>query len=259
MGVQAIRALTGIKSAVTITAPATTAAVFPAAGSVSVITMLAAGDLHRDGEIYRSVMNCINYLRDYNVNDNAAADTFVAVKLNEPKSSIRSSTTIAEFVTGDVGIALDILQLASQRIDIDSALVQILDWLKEQGRLSVPPVYATGVLTAAANVSADDTVTIDGREYTFVAEPAAADDIDIGGDASGTLDNLIAAINNAAGEGTAYGTGTTKNNDVSAVAGSGDTIDFTALSQWPHVGNAITTTKDAAQLSWGAVTLTGGS
>jgi len=136
MGVQAIRTLVGKKSSVVFTTPATALAVMPAAGSVSVITMLAAADLHRLGEIQRSIINCINHLRDYNLNDVAATDLFVAVKLDEAKESIRSSATIAEFVTGDVGIALDVTQLVSQRIDIDNALYQVLDWMNEQSRLA---------------------------------------------------------------------------------------------------------------------------
>jgi hypothetical protein len=137
MGVQAIRALSVTKAtAPTITTPASAAAAFPAAGSVSVITMLGAGDLHRLGEIQRSIKNCINHLRDYNLNDDSASDLFVAVKLDEPKASIRSGTNIALIVTGDVGIALDVTQLQNQSISIDAALQQVLDWMNEQDRLA---------------------------------------------------------------------------------------------------------------------------
>ncbi len=259
MGVQAIRTLVGQKSSAVISAVATASVAFPAAGSVKVIAILAAGDLHRKVEIYSAIMDCINHLRDANLNDDGAADLFVARKLNESKSAVRSSGTANLFVTGDVGIALDVTQLQNQSISIDAALIQVLDWMREQDRLAIPPVWATGILTAAAQVTADDTVTINGRVYTFVAAPAVADDIDIGAAATDTLDNLIAAINGAAGEGTKYGTGTIVNNDVTALAGAGDTIDFTAISQWPKVGNAVTTVESAAQLSWGAGTLTGGT
>jgi len=101
---------------------------------------------------------------------------------------------------------------------------------------------ATGILTFAANPTANDTCTIGGITYTFVATPTAANDIDIGAAATNSLDNLIAAINGAAGEGTLYGTGTVSNPVVSAAAGSGDTMDLTARTAGT-AGNSIATTE----------------
>jgi hypothetical protein len=74
---------------------------------------------------------------------------------------------------------------------------------------------------------------------------------------SDTLDNLIAAINEAAGSGTLYAQFTTAHPDVVAVAGGGLTIDITADIAGLG-GNDIVTTETAANSSWGAGTLTGG-
>lgn len=62
----------------------------------------------------------------------------------------------------------------------------------------------TGVLALATNPTADDTVTINGVVFKFVASPSAAGDIDIGADADTSRANLAAAINGGAGAGTAY-------------------------------------------------------
>ena len=50
-------------------------------------------------------------------------------------------------------------------------------------------------LNIATNPTANDTVTIQGVVFTFVASPAAAGDVDIGADAAASLANLVALIN----------------------------------------------------------------
>jgi hypothetical protein len=124
--------------------------------------------------------------------------------------------------------------------------------------LSIGGTEATGVLTLAGNPSDGNTVTIDGVTYTFRTSPDEANEIDIGAAATNSIDNLIAAINGAAGEGTLYGTGTEAHPTVLAAAGSGDTMDVTARTAGT-VGNSIATTKVGADLAWGAATLTGGT
>ncbi|MDQ5987381.1 MAG: hypothetical protein CSYNP_03121 [Syntrophus sp. SKADARSKE-3] len=59
-------------------------------------------------------------------------------------------------------------------------------------------------LKVGTNPTAGDTVTIAGVVFTFVASPSAAGDVDIGGSAAVSVDNLVAAINGGAGAGTAY-------------------------------------------------------
>lgn len=62
----------------------------------------------------------------------------------------------------------------------------------------------TSNLTFSGNPTANDTVTVNGVVFTFVAAPSAAGDVDLGADAEGSIDNLVAAINGGAGAGTAY-------------------------------------------------------
>lgn len=64
----------------------------------------------------------------------------------------------------------------------------------------------TGQVTLAMGTvpTANDTVTIAGVVFKFVASPSAAGDVDIGSDAPTSIDNLVAAINGGAGAGTAY-------------------------------------------------------
>jgi hypothetical protein len=117
---------------------------------------------------------------------------------------------------------------------------------------------ATGTLTAASNPSNNDTVTIGSRTYTFKTSlTPTANEVLIGVDASASLDNLIAAINGAAGAGTTYASGTTAHANVTAAAGTGDTMDVTAKVAGT-AGNAIATTETGTNLSWGSATLTGG-
>ena len=77
-------------------------------------------------------------------------------------------------------------------------------------------IYVSNNLTFTARLefgttpTADDTVTVAGVAFTFKATPASAGQVDIGTDAPTSLDNLVAAINNAngyaagAGSDTAY-------------------------------------------------------
>ena len=138
-----------------------------------------------------------------------------------------------------------------------SGIASINATASQYPRLEVANVAATGVLTAADNPSDGETVTINGRTYTF-QDPFvdAVDNVDIGATASDTLDNLIAAINGGAGAGTAYGTGTTVNAYVTAAAGAGDTVNFTAKVKGQS-GNLITTVGSAGS-TFANATLTGG-
>ncbi len=123
-------------------------------------------------------------------------------------------------------------------------------------------VQATGTLTLAGQPNDGDQVEIGGQTYTFNTVLGASGSILIGAAATDTIDNLIAAINNAAGEGSTWGNGTpAPNADVTAVAGAGDTMDVTAIAYGAD-GNAVTTTDPtdtSGNLSWGAATLTGGT
>jgi hypothetical protein len=117
---------------------------------------------------------------------------------------------------------------------------------------------AVGTLTLTGNAVAAETVTIDGIVYTWRAVPALPYEVDIGADASASLDNLIAAINAAAGEGTLYGDNTRAHPTVTAAAGAGDTMVVTAKVAGTG-GNAITTTDTMSVGGWGAGTLASGA
>ena len=104
------------------------------------------------------------------------------------------------------------------------------------------PVAAVNTLTFTANPLAAETVTIDNVTYTFVVTPAAAYDVKIGAAATNSIDNLIAAINAGAGEGTEYGTDTLVHPTVIAEAGSGDTMTLEANTAGA-VGSEIETSE----------------
>lgn len=80
---------------------------------------------------------------------------------------------------------------------------------------------AEGTITLGANPTANDTVTIADKTYKFVSALSTANDIKIGSDVAGTVANIVAAVNGAAGSGTTYGTGTEANAYVTATAGTG--------------------------------------
>jgi hypothetical protein len=117
---------------------------------------------------------------------------------------------------------------------------------------------AVGTLTLSDNAAADETVVIGDRTYTFKVTAAAANQVKVGADASASIDNLIAAINGAAGAGTLYGTGTVAHALVTAAAGAGDTMVVTAKTKGT-AGNAIATTETMGDGAWGAVTLASGA
>lgn len=123
------------------------------------------------------------------------------------------------------------------------------------------PAAATQTLTLVANPSNNDTCTVGGKTYTFrTTLTNVANYVLIGASASASLDNLIAAINRAAGDGTLYANSVLENALVSAEAGAGDTMVVTARTPGT-AGNSIATTETFTNAGnvWGADTLTGGA
>lgn len=82
-------------------------------------------------------------------------------------------------------------------------------------------------------------------------------DVEIAGDASDSIDNLIAAIMLGAGAGTDYAAAMTLHPTVAAVIGVGDTMDATAKTVGV-AGNATVTTETMDNASWGDTTMSGG-
>lgn len=137
-------------------------------------------------------------------------------------------------------------------------------------------VAAAGVLTATGNptglkaavgtltgttIAADDTVTIGTREYMFVDVMPGGSTLPVsvlvGATDSDSLDNLIAALNAAAGGGTLYSINTAAHSQVTAAVGAGDTMVVTAKTRGA-AANAIVTTATLTAGDWGAATLEGG-
>lgn len=117
---------------------------------------------------------------------------------------------------------------------------------------------ATSTFTVSGNAEEGETVRIDGILYTFRATPVHAYDIDIGGTAAASLDNLKSAINDSGTEGTTYGTGTEAHPTVTAEANADTTQEVTAKNFGAY-GNSILVTTTVADGAWDAGTLEGGA
>ena len=131
--------------------------------------------------------------------------------------------------------------------------------LRAEEGTPVHAVRAAGVLTGTT-IAAADTVTIAGVVFTFVAAlsaPVVPNEVLVGISDSASLDNLIAAINGAAGAGTTYSTGTVRPSGVSAGAGAGDTMDLSATVAGVS-GNTILTASSLTAGGWSAPSLFGG-
>lgn len=76
---------------------------------------------------------------------------------------------------------------------------------------------AADAFTFTSNVAADDTVVIGNQTYVFKASvTTTANQVKVGTDLSTSIDNLVAAINKAAGGGSTYGSATVANPYVTA-------------------------------------------
>ena len=121
-----------------------------------------------------------------------------------------------------------------------------------------PGIPATGILTLTTNALNNETVTIDTKVYTFQTTLTNVDgNVLIGATASDSIDNLIAAINLAAGSGTTYAAATVVHPTVSASAGTGNTMNVFAKTSGSS-GNSIATTETLTGGSWISTTLVGG-
>lgn len=117
---------------------------------------------------------------------------------------------------------------------------------------------ATGVLTASGVFQNGETVTIGNRTYTFVTTLTyLADQVLIGASAAASLDNLKAAINNDAGEGTTYSNGTAPHSQVTATTNTDTAQTVEALSVGTYA-NAFVTTETCDNVAFGGGTMSGG-
>ena len=121
--------------------------------------------------------------------------------------------------------------------------------------LTVTGTQSQGTLTFAANAQNNETVVLGAQTYTWKTTlTGAADEVKIGVTAEDSLDNLVAAINDAGVEGTNYGTGTTANASATAVKDSSTTLIATAITPGT-AGDSIASTETMTDGSWDAATL----
>jgi len=121
-------------------------------------------------------------------------------------------------------------------------------------------VKATGVLTSSGVFQDTETVTIEGKTYTFKTALVAGtpNEVLIGANAAASLDNLKSAINGSAGEGTTYGTGTVAHDLVTATTNT-DTAQTVEAKRVGTYANAYATTETCDNVAWGAATLESGA
>ncbi len=214
-------------------------------------------------------------------------DKFVAIKTtggNKPEEVLLSElntfisteedarVTALETDIGTYGgapsdISTDISGLQSTVGDAEAGLVADVTVLQTKINKAidgapVQAVAANQTLTLTGNVTEADTVVIGTTTYRFMNDlvPDVAYDVLKGATASDTLDNLIAAINKAAGEGSTYGTGTVAHPLVTATAGDGDTMLVTAKVKGTAYNTTPTTNPidSGSKIGWGDTTLKNG-
>ncbi len=107
-------------------------------------------------------------------------------------------------------------------------------------------LIATTALQLATNPTANDTVTINGVVFKFVATPTDAGDVDIGANAAASVANLVAAINGGAGAGTAYIAVTAANRELltGIVATNNTTSVGLTMRGYRTVSSALTAAAD---------------
>lgn len=121
---------------------------------------------------------------------------------------------------------------------------------------------ASKALTIGASVpTANDTVAIGGKTYTWKASTTTGDgEVKIGGTIGASGDNLAAAINAGAGGGSVYGSLTPANAYVTASSDGAGVVTVTARTPGAG-GNFIAIAESGTNTVWagGATVLSGGS
>jgi len=142
--------------------------------------------------------------------------------------------------------------------DGDFAFQSIDKTLRDDTFIEAKYIPASGTLEFGANPLDTETVVIGSQTYTFNTTLGGAGSVLIGIDQEASLDNLVAAVENGAGEGTLYGTGTTANANASAESQPGDIIGVFAIVPGT-AGNSLTfTTSVTGATISGSGTLAGG-
>lgn len=122
-------------------------------------------------------------------------------------------------------------------------------------------VAATGsVNLTAGNAANGNTFTINGKTYTFQTSLTNSDgNVLIGGSATASIANLVAAITLGAGSGTTYAAATTAPSNVTgAVNGTTATVADITATAVGTAGNSYTLAKSGTNLAISGATLSGG-
>ena len=149
----------------------------------------------------------------------------------------------------------NVLRLASAMADTETVTVNGVVWeasydgVVAAGRieidLSAAGTKSSRILTATANPTATETITIGATVYTFRASVATtAYEVLIGATAEATYNNLVAAITAGAGSGTTYGSATVAHPSVTATEGT-DVAATTILTLTENAADTNTVTIGA--------------
>jgi phage tail sheath protein FI len=169
---------------------------------------------------------------------------------NNPAGSITGENPAFAPAEGPTAVGPHLATLASTPI-INTALT--INWTES--------VQASGTLTVSAGPIVDgDTVTVGATTYTFKSPFVdAANNVFIGGSDTAALNNLVSAITGGAGAGTTYGTGTVANASASAMVTSPGLTVLVWAILGGTAGNSVATTTTGGTMTFGAVTLLGGT
>lgn len=143
---------------------------------------------------------------------------------------------------------------------MSSADLTVLRYIPEL-TIGVTPndaVKAQGTLTASSNFADTETVTINGKVYTFQTTLTNVNgNVKLGASLTDSLANLRKAIDLSGVAGTDYAAAMTEHPTVEPVSSNATTLVVRAKAAGT-AGNALTTTDTATNASWGGGTLSGG-
>ena len=176
--------------------------------------------------------------------------------LNDDEDDLEANTN---FITGaTIGRAGGSLRATTLPIVTPAETDRVIAVKTTTGGVLAVKAMST-ITSTGVNVTADDTVTVNGKAYKFVAEPTDEGDVDIGASAAVTLDNLKLAINRTDpdnNDGVAYKCAAA-HPTVAATTNTDTVQTLEALTEGAD-GNSLTLAKSAVTLSVGHDHLLGG-